>query len=84
MNSNIPSFDYSPFMSRNNGKTIGLNSECRCGSCSFQTSATTELFRPLIWLILILAIIAWFFYSIVMQKPRFKSQRNRLRFMRGG
>jgi hypothetical protein len=54
------------------GKTVGLRSECKCGSCSFNTEPHFMM-RPFILMFIGIAILFWFVYSFFMKgsKKRF-------------
>ena len=84
MNSSSTSLEYG-----NYGKTGGCSKTagtCSCGSCTSKTPCSSYIFRPFIWLFLIIAIVGWFFYSI-MVKPKLGKRKSKsvgLRLIKGG
>jgi hypothetical protein len=59
--------EYGNYGQGGGNKTIGLTTQCKCGSCSFN-AGSHQIFRPFIWLLLTMAVIAWFLYSFVMKR----------------
>ena len=59
----MPSFLDTVSTNFNSGKAIGLQSECKCGTCSFN-STPHFIMRPFIWILLLLAMIGWIIYKL--------------------